>query len=99
MVDGRALRPARLLPLFLGFGGDAECDPSVDGQCLKLDAEALAISMWPDATDAGPEALLSLAVADLVSDMAGSLRGGFIAVGVGHGVSPFLQLPAATIAT
>jgi hypothetical protein len=61
-----------VLRLFSGFAGDSKSDATVEGDAFELDVEALAVGVWPNRTDASPEAFLSVTVADLIGDVAGS---------------------------
>src|SRR5689334_21484786 len=81
------LAPARLR-LILFLSGDSQGETSVEWHSVDLDIEAIAVLVWPRGTDAGENAFLALAVADLVNDVARCFRrGSGVGVRVSHKVS------------
>ena len=72
-------RPVMDLGLVFLLGGDAKGDAAIERDAFELDVEATTVLVLPGGPDAGPVALISLAVADLVGDVGGSFaRGGFV---------------------
>ena len=67
---GTVARP--VLRLFSDFAGDSKRDATVEWDAFELDVEALAVGVCPNRTDASPEAFLAVAIANLISDVAGS---------------------------
>ena len=92
-------RPMIGIWLLFGFADDAERDSAIEGHALQLDVEPVAVSVRPDAADAGPEPLLAVfAIADLISDVAGAFVRVLSGCSIGHKSLLRLFEQAATIA-
>ena len=76
--------------LLVVLRGGSQDDLAVERDAVELEVEALAVGMRPGRADAGPEALASFAVTDLISRVARGLvaSGGGMGVRVSHVLSP-----------